>query len=100
MIVKSATIIQSAWRGFISYTDYVFTLADIITVQRVVRGYMTRQHVGKMVVERKQHIENYLRLHRNAIHVQRFVRGMQAKKRYHLEKQALKIQCAYRGYLV
>ncbi|KAL3943446.1 MAG: hypothetical protein SGBAC_002494 [Bacillariaceae sp.] len=41
--ILAATIIQSAWRGFVSYTDYIFTVNDIITVQRVFRGHIARK---------------------------------------------------------
>jgi hypothetical protein len=49
---RAARDIQKVWRGFWSYTDYVFTLSDIITVQKVVRGHMARKKTKMMAAER------------------------------------------------
>lgn len=55
---RAARDIQKAWRGFWTYTDYVFTLADIIIVQKTVRAHQARKRVAVMFKERKEKTEN------------------------------------------
>jgi len=49
---KSAITIQSAWRGFLVYADYMFEVADIVVVQKQVRGWLARREAN-----RRRHIE-------------------------------------------
>lgn len=39
----SATTIQSAWRGFQAYSDFIFAIADVLVAQRTVRGWLSRR---------------------------------------------------------
>lgn len=39
----AATVIQTTWRTFQAYSDYVFSIADILVVQRTVRGWLSRR---------------------------------------------------------
>ena len=41
----AACRIQAAWRGFQSYTDYIFALVDILVVQRTVRQFLAKRKV-------------------------------------------------------
>jgi hypothetical protein len=45
----AATKIQSAWRSYICYTDYIFTLADIVLIQRLARKYIGRMHAATTI---------------------------------------------------
>ena len=50
---NSAITIQTIWRGFQCYTDYIFTMADIVIVQRTVRHWLAvsvteRLRIGKV----------------------------------------------------
>lgn len=51
---RAARDIQKVWRGFWGYTDYVFTLADIIIAQKTVRGFIARKKVAKMRSDRTE----------------------------------------------
>ena len=39
----AATKIQAAWRSFEAYSDYIFSIADILVAQRTVRGWLSRR---------------------------------------------------------
>lgn len=45
---RAARDIQKVWRGFWGYTDFVFTLADIIIVQKTFRASQARKRVAIM----------------------------------------------------
>ena len=45
---NAATKIQSTWRGFQAYTDYIFSLVDILVVQRTFRKHLAKKRVQKM----------------------------------------------------
>jgi len=49
---RAARDIQKVWRGFWGYTGYVFTLADIIIVQKSVRARQARKKVAAMAKTR------------------------------------------------
>ena len=50
--VLAATLIQSAWRGFVCYTDYVFSISDIIACQKVARGFIVRKLYRDVILDR------------------------------------------------
>ena len=52
---KSARKIQKIWRGFQTYTDYLFTIADIIIVQRTMRQWLACRRVNEMRRIRDNH---------------------------------------------
>ena len=66
-LTVAAIVIQKAWRGFLCYTDYIFTVADIITVQRVCRGFIGRH--------RAYHIWLQIKQEESAFIIQRVYRG-------------------------
>lgn len=45
---EAAKRIQAAWRGFQSYSDYIFSLVDIIVVQRTARRWLAMRKVKQM----------------------------------------------------
>lgn len=53
--MKAAVMIQKAWRGFVAYADFMFAIADVVTVQSVVRRRLAikRRHV--MYQQRRKH---------------------------------------------
>jgi hypothetical protein len=44
----AARKIQTAWRGFQSYTDYIFSLVDILVVQRTARVWLAKRAANKI----------------------------------------------------
>ncbi|CAJ1955091.1 unnamed protein product [Cylindrotheca closterium] len=97
--ILAATIIQSAWRGFVSYTDYIFTVSDIITVQRVFRGHMARRtkdgtKVQQALQKRRQKIAA-------STTIQKGVRGLLDQQRYwYTLGCTMQVQSWMRGRLV
>jgi hypothetical protein len=71
---KAARDIQKTWRGFWGYTDFVFTLADIIIVQKTVRGIQTRKRVAIMANTR-----NDQNAYNAAVMIQKKWRGFSAQ---------------------
>ena len=71
---RAARDIQKVWRGFWCYTDYVFTLADIIVVQKMVRGYQARKRTAALAQLRKE--KNH---HNAAVMIQKTWRGYSAQ---------------------
>jgi hypothetical protein len=55
---RAARDIQKVWRGFWTYTDYVFTLADIIMVQKTVRAHQACRKVAQMAKARREENEH------------------------------------------
>ena len=45
---ESATKIQGSWRGFQAYTDFIFSIADILVVQRTLRRRLATRQVQSM----------------------------------------------------
>lgn len=71
--MKAAIRIQSAWRGFQCYIDYIFSMADVVIVQRTVRKWLAIKHVVSI---RKQIEED--RQETAAIMIQKTWRGYHA----------------------
>ena len=44
----AAMKIQAVWRGFQGYTDYIFSLVDLIVVQRTARKWLAKRKVSAM----------------------------------------------------
>jgi hypothetical protein len=47
-IENAAITIQRTWRGFRCYMDYIFTVADIVIVQRNVRYFLANRRVRRL----------------------------------------------------
>ena len=45
---EAATRIQAMWRGFQGYTDYIFSLVDLLVVQRTSRRWLANRKVKAM----------------------------------------------------
>jgi hypothetical protein len=75
----AATLIQCAWRGFVCYTDYIFTVSDIIATQKLARAYLARKkYSGKIkgnVFQKKQEMAGCTK-------IQKVCRGFIARQRY------------------
>lgn len=76
---NAATSIQSAWRGFVSYTDFVFTLSDIVAAQRIARGYLSRKKYSGII---RSNIDKMKTRWNGAVAIQRVFRGFQARQNY------------------
>lgn len=121
--ILAATLIQSAWRGFVSYTDYVFTIADVIMAQKVARGYMDRKKHKQDLIEMKKKVrvekgkigaarliqntfrgfivrQNYWYTLGCTVQVQSWMRGRLVILQQRREQSAaLKLQCTTRCWL-
>jgi hypothetical protein len=101
--VEAAILIQSAWRSFLCYTDYMFTLADIVTVQRRVRGFIDRRKFSIMKEKHLQKLAAKLRrerlLYTSATKIQSLFRGHVKRIVYIFFLRARDIQRVYRGHL-
>jgi len=75
----AASLIQSAWRGFVCYTDFVFTLSDIVAAQKIVRGYLSRKKYSNII---RSNIETKKNRFIAAVAIQRIYRGFQARQSY------------------
>lgn len=49
---SAAVKIQATWRGFQGYTDFIFSLVDVIVVQRTVRQWLAKREAGLRLRER------------------------------------------------
>ena len=111
----AATKIQSAWRSFICYSDYIFTLADIVSIQRLARKYIGRMHAATTIQKTwRKYLcyTDYIFTLVDIVTIQRSVRGHIGRKIYatkHEEREqqralerlrqrsATNIQRVYRG---
>jgi hypothetical protein len=94
----AATLIQSAWRGFVCYTDYIFTIADIVAVQKIVRGFVARSIYSDQIRSR---IMERQRQHDSSSTIQKQCRGLIARQRYwYTLGCTMQIQSWIRGRLV
>ena len=96
--VEAATMIQSAWRSFVCYTDFIFTLADIVTVQRCVRGYNHRKIYARKYEQRQIKLAEEERRRAAAVNIQRVYRGHMQRVVYTRLKSAIDIQKTFRGH--
>ena len=56
--MTASIVIQSAWRGFQFYIDYIFTMTDIMIVQRTVRQWIAKKTVATIREARYLAMEN------------------------------------------
>ena len=91
--ILAAVLIQSAWRGFVCCTDYIFTIGDVTTAQKMARGYLARK---KVAILRHDKVTKD-----SAVSIQRAWRGYAQKQRHwYILGCTLQIQRAMRGILV
>ncbi|GAX10356.1 hypothetical protein FisN_3Lh566 [Fistulifera solaris] len=114
---EAARCIQAAWRGFQCYTDYIFSLVDVVNVQRTARRWLAIRKVEQMRRDKaamviQSQIRKYSAQYKlllslmNAILIQSTTRMFLAKKllnRKRVDYQrrqtaAAKIQAAWRGF--
>ena len=118
--ILAATLIQSAWRGFMGYSDYIFTISDIITIQKLARRYIARKKYAdaieanfadkRLVIRSRVKIQalgrRFLARQRYwytlgcVVQLQSWMRGRLAVLQLHREDRArLKLQCFARRCL-
>jgi len=76
---NAASLIQSVWRGFVSYTDFVFTLSDIVAAQKIARGYLSRKKYCGAI---RSNIAKRKVKSNRAVAIQKIFRGFQARQNY------------------
>lgn len=55
----SAVLIQKSWRGFKVYIDYIFTIADVVLVQKLARGWLAKRHAKEVkILRQEERIQN------------------------------------------
>ena len=80
---SAASKIRAVYLGYMDRTNYIFTVADIITIQKVIRGFQTRVAFST--------------IRRSVIKIQAVVRMYQFHQAR--EKAVTMIQTAYRGFV-
>ena len=70
----AAVMIQKNWRGFKQYIDYIFTIADVVMVQKMARGWLAKRRFEAIKVQRAEE-----RIYNAAISIQKVWRGYQAQ---------------------
>ena len=94
----AASLIQSAWRGFVCYTDYIFTISDIIAAQKVARRYLAQKMYSGVIKDRvsaKKHSNE------SAASLQKMCRGFIVRQRYwYILGCTMQIQSWMRGRIV
>lgn len=94
----AASLIQTAWRGFVCYADFVFTLSDIVASQRIARGYLTRKKYSFII---KSNIIRKKKELNSAVLIQRICRGFHARQNYwYTLGCTMQIQSWWRGRVV
>lgn len=122
--IIAARRIQASWRGFQIYTDYIFTVVDVLVVQRSIRQWLAVKKVKAMRLDKAAvAIQSHWRSHRSKmailytlvhiivaqsvarrylsiIAVQRRRKEMVevAKKEQYRDHAAMTIQKAWRGF--
>lgn len=102
----AARKIQSVWRGFHCYTDYIFSLVDILVVQRTVRVFLAKREANSIRREKSATkiqrnwrlftVTNAINQHKAAVKIQDNWRRATIKKAISKEKSAVKIQSNWR----
>ena len=110
----AAVDIQRAWRGFQCFTDYIFSLADVVVAQRTARAWLAKRRTQELrEVKAATTIQSMYRGNKvqmtylytliHIIIVQSIFRRRAAliKYQHHLAKvsAARKFQAAWRGYV-
>ena len=116
----AASLIQSAWRGFVCYTDYIFTISDIISAQKIARRYIAQQkyawQIRARVVQRKMELSATLIMQKATrgfiarqkywyilgctMQIQSWFRGRVIFNKYRREKRTTQIQSWFRGRVI
>jgi IQ calmodulin-binding motif len=90
---KAAVVLQRSWRGFSCYSDYMFTVADIVVVQSLARRLFAKRAYFRRHNERRASA---------AIAIQRIWRGFVSESDYYVMKYerraATIVQSAWRGF--
>ena len=114
---RAAKTIQARWRGFQAYTDYIFTLVDVLIVQRTARKWFANQRAKRKKSEdaailiqkhwrrRNAQLNLYIDL-MHVIMVQSFARRFLARSivrsrqsdKLTEDAAAVKIQALWRGF--
>jgi hypothetical protein len=114
--MMAAQKIQTAWRAFHAYTDYVFALVDILVVQRTARQWLAVRNVNALrqkKLEKKTKaavaiqktwrgfwsFSQYIIVQYEITRLQAIVRGKIARQNYHMKFGcAIIIQASIRQY--
>jgi hypothetical protein len=90
---KSAILIQSAWRGFLIYADYMFEVADIVVVQKQVRGWLARREANRRRYSKRNNAATTI-----AKHWRRFVNETKCTLIKYENRAATTIQKCWRRF--
>jgi IQ calmodulin-binding motif len=92
--IRSAILIQSVWRGFVCYADYMFTISDILLVQSIARCWLKKKEYPEMLQEHKSIA---------AVTIQKHWRGFSQATDYFVmlyeKRAATTIQTCWRRFL-
>jgi hypothetical protein len=51
--IWAAITVQTAWRGFICYADYMFVISDVVLTQSVARRWLHRKEYPRLLHEHR-----------------------------------------------
>lgn len=91
--IRSAILIQSAYRGFVCYADYMFTISDIVLAQSVARRWLKQKDYPQKLHDYKSQA---------AVTIQKHWRAFMQRSEYFVMRQenlsAIAIQSAWRRF--
>jgi IQ calmodulin-binding motif len=91
--IRSVILIQSAYRGFVCYADYMFTISDIVLAQSVARRWLKQKDYPQKLHDHKS---------KAAVVIQNRWRGFSQLTDYYVMRQenksAIAIQSAWRRF--
>lgn len=91
--IRSVILIQSAYRGFVCYADYMFTISDIVLAQSVARRWLKQKDYPQKLHDHKS---------KAAVVIQKHWRGFSQITDYYVMRQenksAIVIQSAWRRF--
>ncbi len=101
---SAATLIKAAYLGFTARMNYILTVADIVTIQKYVRGHQARTWVNELVLKKRTEHITAANLRKSqeyaAITIQKVFRGFVAYEVAILSlANAIYIQANIRKYL-
>jgi hypothetical protein len=89
-VKAAATKIQAAWRSFVCFSDFVFTISDIVMIQRLARYYIRRVRSATLIQTTWRMFAcktAYVQTSHRVVEIQRSFRGHVGRKLYAVRHQ-------------
>lgn len=117
MVNRAATKIQTSWRSFKTYTDYIFIVVDIVLVQKTCRRWLAKRHMNNLkataaattIQTQWRRFHAQMKMLYDLVHIimvqsvvrRHLAKGITWKRRIEHDDesaQAVRIQAAWRGF--